>query len=137
MIVGTGIDVVEVVRMKKELTRAGDRFCKMLFTEDEIAYCRSSANIHVQSQRFGGRFAAKEAFFKALGTGWRNGLGWKDVEVRNDALGKPRLSLRNQARERVEELNISNIQVSISHGKDVAVSIVILEKLSGPRQTGG
>lgn len=128
MIFGTGIDVVEVERIKKQLKDSGERFYSYLFTQDEIAYCTEPANIHVQSQRFGGRFAAKEAFFKALGTGWRDGLSWKDVEVKNDDMGKPLLNLKNKALEMVEEAGVTNVQMSISHGKELATSIVILEK---------
>lgn len=128
MIVGTGIDVVEIERIKKQLKDSGERFYSYLFTRDEIEYCTEPANLHVQSQRFGGRFAAKEAFFKALGTGWRDGLSWKDVEVKNDDLGKPGLILKNKALEMVNEASVINIQISISHGKELATSIVILEK---------
>jgi len=128
MIVGTGIDVVEVDRIRKELEKAAERFYSMLFTHDEIAYCLQGSNVNVQSQRFGGRFAAKEAFFKAIGTGLRDGLSWKDVEVINDELGKPHLVLKNRALEIIEKEGVTNTQVSIAHGKKVATSIVILEK---------
>lgn len=128
MIVGTGIDIVEVDRIRKQLEGSGERFASYLFTPDEIAYCSEPANLLVRSQRFGGRFAAKEAFFKALGTGWRDGLSWKDVEVKNDELGKPALRLKNKALEMVEKAGVTNVQVSISHGKELATAIVLLEK---------
>jgi holo-[acyl-carrier protein] synthase len=128
MIVGTGIDIVEVERIKKQLQDSGERFYSYLFTPDEIAYCIEPTNLQVQSQRFGGRFAAKEAFFKAIGTGWRDGLSWKDVEVKNDDLGKPYIVLANKALGIIEKESVTNIQVSISHGKEVAASIVLLER---------
>ena len=128
MIVGTGIDVVEVDRIRKELEKSSERFTRMLFTQGEIDYCLQGSNVNVQSQRFGGRFAAKEAFFKAIGTGLRDGLSWKDVEVVNDEMGRPYLVLANRAQEMIEAEGISNVQVSISHGRNVATSVVILEK---------
>jgi len=127
MIYGTGIDVVEIDRIEKELARYGDRFCETLFTKDEIAYCKRGSNRKAQSQCFAGRFAAKEAFFKAIGTGLRNGLQWKDIEILNDTLGKPKILLREKAQELVKKEKISNIQLSISHNHSCAVAAVILE----------
>jgi len=128
MIYGVGIDLIEIKRIKNELIKSGERFCKMIFTENEITYCQRDSNINVQSQCFAGRFAAKEAFFKAVGTGLRGGLTWKDIEVYNDEYGKPNFILKNKALETVEDERISNIQLSISHCKNVAAAVVILEK---------
>jgi holo-[acyl-carrier protein] synthase len=128
MICGVGIDVIEISRIKNELLKSGERFCKTIFTENEITYCQRGSNINVQSQCFAGRFAAKEAFFKAIGTGLRGGLTWKDIEVYNDEYGKPNFILKNKALETVEDEGISNIKLSISHCNTVAIAVVILEK---------
>ena len=81
MICGVGIDLIEVDRIKKQLEKSSDRFCQSLFSEKEIAYCRRGANTRIQARHFAGRFAAKEAFLKAIGTGMRDGLRWKDIEI--------------------------------------------------------
>jgi len=128
MICGIGIDLIEVQRIKKLLSKHNSRFPLMVFTEKEILYCQRTKNLNVQSQCFAARFSAKEAFFKAIGTGLRDGLRWKDVEVSNDALGKPYLCLRNRALETVQEVNVTQIQLSISHSKNYATAVVILEK---------
>jgi len=128
MIYGVGIDVIEINRIKNELIKFGESFCKAIFTDNEISYCQRGSNISVQSQCFAGRFAAKEAFFKAVGIGLREGLTWKDIEVHNDEYGKPRFILKNKALEIISDKKISNIQLSISHCKTVATAVVILEK---------
>jgi len=127
MIRGVGIDLIEVDRIKKQLETSRDRFCQSVFSEKEIAYCRKGANTRIQARHFAGRFAAKEAFLKAMGTGLRDGLAWKDVEILNNALGQPELHLKNKAKETVDKQGITNIQLSISHGRDMAAAFVILE----------
>jgi len=128
MIHGIGKDLIEVERIGKTTLRYGDRFYTKIFTENEINYCKSKSNLNNQSQCFAARFAAKEAFLKAIGTGLRNGLHWKDVEVSNDNLGKPNLVLRNTALEIIKKIKTSNISLSISHTKNAAIAVVILEK---------
>jgi len=128
MIFGIGIDLIEIERIKAELEKHGDRFCKMVFTEKEIEYCRRNKNLNIQAQCFSGRFAAKEAFFKAIGIGLQNGLGWKDVEVMKDKLGKPNIALKNKSLRLIKDEKISNIHLSISHSKHYATAFVILEK---------
>ena len=128
MIVGIGIDLIEVDRIKKEIAHDTDRFVSRIFTENEIAYCSKGANPSNRARCFSARFAAKEAFFKAVGTGLRDGLAWLDVEVRNDDLGKPHLELKNRAGEIIKNGNISKVHLSISHGRDYATAVVILEK---------
>jgi len=128
MLIGIGIDLVEVERMKNELLKHEDSFIKKIFTEKEIDYCEQKANIAIRAQHYAGRFAAKEAFFKAIGTGWRNGIRWGDVEVVNDELGKPNFNLQRKAKEVVETMNVSTIHISISHTKNIATANVILEK---------
>jgi holo-[acyl-carrier protein] synthase len=128
MIVGTGIDIIEVSRIKKELSRLGRRFSQRIFTDQEIGYCEKGANLSVQSQRFAGRFSAKESFFKAIGSGLRHGFNWKDVEVVNNDQGKPSLILQNKALEIVQREEIKQIHLSISHCRAYAAAVVILEK---------
>ncbi len=123
MIYGIGIDLIEVERIRKQLERS-DRFINRIFTPDEIVYCESKKN---RAQNFAARFAAKEAFFKALGTGWRGGLAFNQVEVVNDSLGKPEIRLHGKAEKLIAEKNITNICVSLTHLKDFASAIVTLE----------
>jgi holo-[acyl-carrier protein] synthase len=128
MVAGIGIDIIETERIQKELSVSEDSFCNSVFTESEIAYCRKGSNKNVQAQRFAARFASKEAFFKAIGTGLRNGLQWKDIEIVNDEYGKPRLEFKNKSLELVKKKKLSNILLTISHSKSHAVAVVILEK---------
>jgi len=132
MIFGTGIDLIDIQRIKKSLEKSADQFCQSLFTENEIQYCKRTENLNVQSQCFAARFAAKEAFFKALGTGLRDGLQWKDVEVLNDDLGKPSLHLQNKTLQIINAEEINNVQLSLSHNKSHATAVVILEKIEAP-----
>lgn len=127
MIVGTGIDIIEISRMEKALSRSEERLEEVLFTEKERAYCLKCANARLQVQRFSGRFAAKEAFLKALGTGLRDGISWTDLEIVNDDLGKPHLTATNIARDKLDALQVRAIHVSISHSIDHANAVVILE----------
>ena len=123
MIYGIGIDTIEVPRIQKQLTQS-ERFKERILTKHEITYCESKKN---KAQNYAARFAAKEAFFKALGTGWRGGLGFNQVEIINDKLGKPQIRLYGKAKLLIEEKGITDIHVSLTHLKDTASSIVILE----------
>ena len=123
MIYGIGIDLIEVERIRRQLERS-DRFIKRIFTPDEIVYCESKKN---KAQNYAARFAAKEAFFKALGTGWRSGLAFNHVEIINDSLGKPEIRLHGKAEQLIAENGITNICVSLTHLKDFASAIVTLE----------
>jgi holo-[acyl-carrier protein] synthase len=124
MIVGIGTDIIEVARIEKLLAKQ-TRFQKRIFTEIEIAYCESKKN---RAQNYAARFAAKEAFLKAIGTGWRGGVAFKEIEVVNNERGKPEIFLSGTAREFADNLGISNIQVSLSHLKDFAIAVVMAEK---------
>jgi len=130
MIFGIGTDLVEVERIKKELASHGEKFIDMLFTESERTYCTRAENLSIQAQCFAARFAAKEAFLKALGSGLRGGLKWKDVEVLNNELGKPEIRMQNTAQEICENAGINNVHVSLSHTKESAIAVVILEKIN-------
>jgi holo-[acyl-carrier protein] synthase len=124
MIFGVGTDIIEVKRIKR-LIEKSTRFRDRVFTQKEIDYCEKKKN---KAHSYAARFAAKEAFFKALGTGWRKGVTFKDVEVINQLSGKPEIVLYGKSREMVKRYRIKNIQVSLSHVGETAHSIVILEK---------
>lgn len=125
MVFRIGIDIVEIERIREATQRHGERFLSRCFTRDETAYCDVK---RLRFQHLAGRFAAKEATFKAFGTGWGEGIKWKDVEVRNDPTGRPVLHLFGKARERAEQLKIVKSIVSISHCHRYAVACVIFER---------
>jgi holo-[acyl-carrier protein] synthase len=124
MIVGTGVDIAETSRLEEGLERHGERFTKRLFTPAEVAYCERFKN---RGQRYAARFAAKEAAFKALGTGWGAGVRWLDVEVTHQPSGKPELVLTGRAQEVARGLGITRMAVSISHSDRYVVAQVIFE----------
>lgn len=123
MLKGLGVDIIEVHRIRGVIQRRGDRFLNRTYTPREIEYCRAKKNF---AASFAARFAAKEAAMKALGTGWRRGVRWKDIEVTNAPSGKPVLTFYGRAREIMEELGGVSAAVSISHSRDYAVSQVII-----------
>lgn len=123
MIKGTGIDIVEVVRIKKAIQKS-EHFKQFVFAPLEIAYCEAKGN---SFESFAGRFAAKEAFFKALGTGWHDNTAFNEVVVSNDALGKPFIKLIGET-EKILEGRQAKIHLSISHTKDYATAMVIIEE---------
>lgn len=124
MIFGVGTDIIEVQRVEEKLIRTGSLKTK-LFTPTEIAYCESK---HRPAMHFAARFAAKEAFLKAMGTGWTGGHKFSDIEVVNNALGKPELFVYGKVREFCAAKGITGMQVSLSHIKDLAKAVVVLEK---------
>ncbi|MDQ1354813.1 MAG: holo-[acyl-carrier protein] synthase [Acidobacteriota bacterium] len=123
MIKGTGIDIIDIPRIKKKTTE-DPRFIEKLFTETEIAYCESKFRKEIH---YAARFAAKEAFFKAMGTGWRDGMKWTDISIENNDLGKPSIKLQGKTLENFKEKNFENIHLSISHTREYAVAFVIIE----------
>ncbi|MBI1983181.1 MAG: holo-ACP synthase [Acidobacteria bacterium] len=124
MIVGTGIDIVETARIRQALERHGERFCRRVCSSGEISYCEKFKN---KGERYAARFAAKEAAFKALGTGWREGVRWLDVEVIHQPSGKPELVLSGRAAEVARKLGVTRTAVSISHADHYVVAQVIFE----------
>lgn len=128
MIVGIGIDIIEVPRIEKQLDSGAENFIRRIFTDSEVSYCESK--LKNKAQNYAVRFAAKEAFFKAIGTGWRYGLSWQDVAIINDELGQPNIVVSGQARKIIDALQVSKIHVSLSHIKQIAVAIIILEQES-------
>jgi len=124
MILGTGVDIVEVARIRGAVHRYGERFIGRIFTEREAEYCRLAPR---PEQRFATRFAAKEAALKALGVGWQKGTRFRDVEVSNDSLGAPAIQFSGRAREIGRQLGVVRVHVSLSHHKDFAIAHVLLE----------
>jgi len=127
MIKGIGIDLVKISRIESHLEKQEKNFFERIFTEREQRYSSRSKTIASQAEHFAARFAVKEAFFKALGTGWNDKLQWKDVEVVNNSDGKPDIIAHGKALALLQERKIMNIQVSISHESVYACAIVILE----------
>lgn len=123
MIYGTGIDIIEVERIEKALMR-DNGFKDKIFTPLEIEYCESKKNKY---QHYAARFSAKESFLKAIGTGWRFGIRFADIELFHDELGQPHIRVSGKAEELINNLQISKIHVSLSHLKETATAIVILE----------
>ena len=124
MIVGTGIDIAEVRRIRQAIERFGDRFLHRIFTASEMRYCDSKAN---RMERYAARFAAKEASMKALGTGWNHGVRWRDCEVTRMPGGRPTISFHGVAAEFAARLGVKNAALSISHTAEQAIAQVILE----------
>ncbi len=124
MIVGTGVDITEVPRVAAAIERFGDRFLKRVFTDAEIKYCQSKHNF---VERFAARFAAKEAALKAIGTGLRHGISWKEVEVTRMPGGRPTISFHGVAAGFAERLGSKRAHLSLSHTEQHAIAYVILE----------
>jgi holo-[acyl-carrier protein] synthase len=124
MITGIGIDVIQNERIHASIERFGDRFLNRIYTEGEIAYCKKCANPEIH---YAARFAAKEATFKALGTGWAAGVKWKDIEVERLPSGKPELHLHGEALNRATTMGSERFYVSLTHDTLVSCAVVILE----------
>jgi holo-[acyl-carrier protein] synthase len=124
VIVGTGVDLAEVSRIKASIERYGEKFIRRIYTPAEIAYVERKAN---KFERYAARFAAKEAGMKAIGTGWRRGVTWQDFEVANLPTGKPTLRLHGVAARFAEKLGVKNISLSITHTAELGMAHVILE----------
>jgi holo-[acyl-carrier protein] synthase len=124
VIVGTGIDLAEVARIRSSIERFGAKFTDRIFTPGEVAYVERKAN---KFERYAARFAAKEAGMKAIGTGWKRGVRWQDFEVANLPSGKPTLRLHGVAAEFAARLNVRNVSLSITHTAELGMAHVILE----------
>ena len=116
----TGVDIIEIPRVRQVLERYGERFLERVYTSGEIAYCRG------RPPNLAARFAAKEATMKALGTGVR-GVGWKDIEVVRQESGAPSIRLHGRAERRGERLGVQEISLSLSHSEDYAVAFVVIQ----------
>jgi holo-[acyl-carrier protein] synthase len=124
MIVGTGIDIVEVPRVAATLQRFGARFLARVFTEAEVRYCDSK---HNRAERYAARFAAKEAALKAIGTGWQRGVSWREVEISRERGGRPTILFHGRAAEFARHLGARRASLSLSHTELQAIAQVILE----------
>jgi holo-[acyl-carrier protein] synthase len=117
----TGVDIIEISRVRGVLERFGQRFLDRVYTPNEIAFCRD------RPPNLAARFAAKEATMKALGSGVR-GIGWKDIEVIRYPSGAPSIKLHGRAKARAERLGVKEISVSLSHSRDYAVAFVVTQQ---------
>ena len=124
MILGTGVDLAEVPRIRAAIERHGGRFIERIYTPPEIAYVERKAN---RFERYAARFAAKEAGMKAIGTGWRRGVTWRDFEVVNLPSGRPTLRLHGVASEIAQQLGVRQIWLSLTHTAELGMALVILE----------
>ena len=125
MIFGTGIDIIEVDRIKNSIQKYSDRFKKKIFTQKEIDYCHSQAD---PAKHFAARFTVKEAVLKCFGTGLTGGILWKDIEVGKLNSGQPVLNLHGNGKKLFNKLNLKHIHVSITHDKTYAAAHAIAEK---------
>jgi holo-[acyl-carrier protein] synthase len=121
-VIGIGTDIIECLRIAQMIERHGELFIGRVYTPQEIEYCSSRK---AATQHYAGRWAAKEAVLKALGTGWIRGISWRDVEVRISSSGKPRIAFAGGAREVCERLGITEMQISISHCRTHATAFAI------------
>jgi holo-[acyl-carrier protein] synthase len=124
MLVGTGIDIVEIDRIAQSIERYGDRFLSRIFTPGEIAYCQRKKN---SAESFAARFAAKEAGAKALGTGIQHGVTWKELEVRRELGQRPNLYFSGRAKEIADRLGVRHVSLSLTHSNTNAMAAVLLE----------
>jgi holo-[acyl-carrier protein] synthase len=123
---GIGTDIVECLRIAQMIERHGELFLTRVYTQNEIEYCSSRK---AATQHYAGRWAAKEAILKAMGTGWARGIRWRDIEIRNEPGGKPLVALGGGAREACEKAGIAEILISISHCRShaTAYALALLE----------
>jgi holo-[acyl-carrier protein] synthase len=134
-IFGIGTDIVECLRIAQMIERHGELFIARVYTQQEIQYCQSRKQA---TQHFAGRWAAKEAVLKALGTGWRRGISWRDVEIRNERSGSPTVMLYGGAKDYTEQAGISQVLISISHCRShaTAYSIAIAQEKNNDATKG-
>jgi len=124
MIKGVGVDMVDIARIETAIGRHGRRFLERVFTAGEISYCSSRPHF---VQHFAARFAAKEAVFKMLRTGWSGGITWQDVEVVSDSSRIPQIRLHGEAREAAKRASLGEIHISISHTSKTAIAVAAAE----------
>jgi len=121
-VLGLGTDIIECLRIAKMIEKHGELFLQRVYTEHEVGYCssRKAANQH-----YAGRWAAKEAVLKAMGTGWSRGIRWRDIKVKVELGGKPHVHIHGTAREICDELGITDMLISISHCRSHATATAI------------
>jgi len=121
-IVAHGIDLVDCPRIEQMIQRHGERFIKRVFTAAEQAYAQANKN---EVEKLAGRFAAKEAILKLMGTGWRGKIAWTDIEIINNAAGQPEVTLGGEVRKIADKLGIRHISVSITHTANFAIASAV------------
>ncbi len=121
-IVAHGIDLVDCPRIEQMIDRHGERFINRVFTEAEQAYADSNRN---NVEKLAGRFAAKEAILKLMGTGWRGKIAWTDIEVKNDDAGRPEVTLAGEVKKIADKLGIEHISISITHTANFAIASAV------------
>jgi holo-[acyl-carrier protein] synthase len=121
-IIAHGIDLVDCPRIERMLNRHGDRFAERVFTETERAYAASNRN---RIEKLAGRFAAKEAVLKLMGTGWQGKIAWTDIEVVNSPSGRPTINLSGEVKALAENLGIGQISISITHTANFAIASAV------------
>ncbi len=121
-LIGIGTNITECLRIARLIERHGELFVNRIFTPEEIAFCHSRT---YATQHFTGRWAAKEAIFKALGTGWRKGISWRDIEIRTQRGQRPAVAVRGGVKDAIEQLGITDIQVAISQCRTHATATAI------------
>jgi holo-[acyl-carrier protein] synthase len=124
MLIGTGVDLIEVERIARSIERYGERFLRRVYTDDEIAYCSRKRS---GAESFAARFAAKEAGAKALGTGISRGVTWNEFQVVRNPGGRPVLELRGRAAQLAKELGVRAISLSLTHTASLAMATVMME----------
>ena len=135
-IVSHGIDMVDCERLSESIDKHGQRFLDRVFTKAELAYCQSRKR---ELEHLAGRFAAKEAVLKVLGTGWTNGIAWDEIEILNEPSGRPTVHLHGKCRQLADEMHLANILISISHIEThaIASAIGVAESSGGAPGIGG
>ena len=121
-IIAHGIDLVDFPRIKHMAQRHGERFLNRIFTDRELQYAEANKNY---TEKLAGRFAAKEAILKLIGTGWRGKIAWTDIEITNDDLGRPKVAISGEVKKIAEEMNCEQITISITHTADFAIASAV------------
>jgi holo-[acyl-carrier protein] synthase len=125
MVIGIGVDIIEIHRVKKSVEKYGDHFLKKIYTKKELDYCLSKADKY---QHLAARFAAKEAVYKALSSGWNKNIGWKNIEITNEPNGMPIVTLNGEVKTFLSSQK--SLKISISHSQDYVACVAIIYKES-------
>lgn len=134
MILGLGTDLIEISRVEETIRRHGARFLERIFTADEVVYCSRKK---ISAESFAARFAAKEAGAKALGTGISRGISWKEIEVRRQPGERPTLHWSGRALARATEMGVRRVSLSLTHSRDLAMAVVVVEDGSPAAEPNG
>lgn len=125
MVAGLGMDLMEISRIEESIARFGERFLSRVYTSSEIAFCQKKKN---SAESFAARFAAKEAAAKALGTGISRGVSWQEIEIVRHPGERPEVVFHGRAAERALVLGVLSATVSLTHSREIAMAVVVLEK---------